>query len=126
MPERPPRRPQASLLDRIPLAAILLVGMAVAVCLAIFDPTEVAAPRCMLRAATGWDCPGCGSQRAIHALLHGDICQAWRYNAAMFFAVPLCVAYVAGWRPLRRLAGRPWFGLALAAAIVAWWVLRNV
>ena len=30
-------------------------------------------PKCVLHGTTGLHCPGCGSQRAIHSLLHGDL-----------------------------------------------------
>ena len=37
-----------------------------------FDPAETWwFPSCPLRALTGWQCPFCGSLRAVHALLHG-------------------------------------------------------
>lgn len=55
-----------------------------------FDPNDsVFFPRCVVKQLTGYDCPGCGSQRAIHALLHGDIVTAWRYNALMLLLLPL-------------------------------------
>lgn len=85
----------------------------------------------MLKVLTGYDCPGCGAQRALHALLHGDISGAWGYNPALFFLVPLAVAYGAvellGLR-CRLTDGlyKPWFLWLLTAGIVAWWILRNV
>lgn len=94
--------------------------------LALFDPTVAPAPRCWFNALTGLQCPGCGSQRAIHALLHGHIAQAWHFNAALFFAVPLCLLYIARPRPLRRLLYSPAFMLAIAAAFVAWFIIRNL
>lgn len=42
-------------------------------------------PKCIFKLVTGYDCPGCGFQRAIHALLHGHIAEAIRYN--LFFAI---------------------------------------
>ena len=36
--------------------------------------------KCPFKFATGFDCPGCGSQRALHALLHGEFIQAFSYN----------------------------------------------
>ena len=35
---------------------------------------------CLFRSATGYSCPGCGAQRAVHALLHGHFVEAIRYN----------------------------------------------
>jgi len=49
--------------------------------LTIADPaTSPIFPPCPWRAATGWLCPGCGSARALHALLHGSVTDALRLN----------------------------------------------
>lgn len=51
-------------------------------------------PKCPIYVLTGWQCPGCGSQRAIHCLLHFDFAQAFRYNALMVMSIPyLIVAF---------------------------------
>lgn len=43
---------------------------------------------CPFRAATGWQCPGCGSQRALHELLHLNLREAFRHNALFVVALP--------------------------------------
>lgn len=55
-----------------------------------FNPTEHSffLP-CPLRYATGLECPGCGSQRAIHQLLHGNFKAAWSLNPFLIFSIPL-------------------------------------
>ncbi|WP_460190533.1 DUF2752 domain-containing protein [Urechidicola sp. KH5] len=45
-----------------------------------FNPEEVLFPKCPLYATTGIYCPGCGSQRALHDLLHLDIAGVWHHN----------------------------------------------
>jgi len=40
----------------------------------------VTLPECMLHKYTGFYCPGCGSTRAVIALLHGDILLSLRQN----------------------------------------------
>lgn len=55
----------------------------------LVNPAESFFPRCPIHALTGWQCPGCGSQRAIHALLNGDMAQAWGYNPMLFFFLPV-------------------------------------
>lgn len=56
-----------------------------------FDPADTAFfPRCPVHAATGWQCAGCGAQRAIHALLHGRFALAWSLNPLL----PLVLPYV--------------------------------
>ena len=39
-------------------------------------------PTCPFLAITGWYCPGCGSLRAVHDLLHGDLAGAVRPQPA--------------------------------------------
>lgn len=94
--------------------------------LALCDPATHPAPRCWFNALTGLQCPGCGSQRAIHALLHGRVAEAWHYNAALFFALPLCLVYALQPRRLRPLLYSPLFMTAIAAAIAAWFIGRNL
>ena len=117
-----------------------IVATSVAVLVVVFiciyyythDPAAGGAPRCMFRLVTGYDCPGCGSQRAIHSLLHGHFGRAWAYNPFIFFAVPVGVFYllVETWRDrvprLYRAANRPIILILIAVAVVLWWVLRNL
>ena len=111
---------------RILTVGAAIGGLAVIVYLALFDPTEWPAPQCMFHTLTGYDCPGCGTQRAVHALFSGDVGGAWHYNPALFFVVPLAGLYA--WSP-RRLHGIMYaratlFGMI--AAIILWWILRNI
>jgi hypothetical protein len=45
-------------------------------------------PQCPFHKFTGFDCPGCGSQRALHALLHGNFREAAGYNLLMIISIP--------------------------------------
>lgn len=92
-------------------------------------------PKCPVRLLTGWDCPGCGSQRAVHALLNGDVPEAFRQNALMVLFIPyLLVGFIFGrlrnpnermqkWR--NRLYGERAIYVVLVL-IVAFTVWRNV
>lgn len=89
-------------------------------------------PRCVIKELTGLDCPGCGSQRAIHALLTGHPGEAWRFNAALVISLPL-MAFIIGarhmegrWPRLARFVGSRGFILSIFALLVAWTVGRNV
>jgi len=99
-----------------------------------FDPTKTTVSLCGFHAMTGLDCPGCGALRATHALLHGRLLTALRYNALWVLSLPLVVYVVVS--ELRVLAGRrplpgdlprqTWFwGAAILAAIV-FFVARNI
>lgn len=61
----------------------LLAALAAAVLVVyyVFDPSmNGAGLPCMFNKITGWYCPGCGGQRALHALLHGRLAHALSYN----------------------------------------------
>jgi hypothetical protein len=70
------------------LGAMFLFGAAV-ILLRVFDPaTSGVFPPCPLRYLTGLYCPGCGSLRAMHALLHGELGRAWAMNPLMIVTLP--------------------------------------
>ena len=46
---------------------------------------------CPFHFITGFFCPGCGSQRAIHLLLHGDVVGAFRFNPLMVLTLPVLI-----------------------------------
>ncbi len=96
------------------------------------DPAEDGAPQCLFRRLTGLDCPGCGSQRALHALLHGEIGMAWRFNPFVFFAVPVIVFYTYAEAARRRrprlyaAAVNPFILGALRLAVLVVTVVRTL
>ncbi|MCI0460710.1 MAG: DUF2752 domain-containing protein [Gemmataceae bacterium] len=90
-------------------------------------------PPCLFRSLTGLYCPGCGSTRCLHALLHGDLRQAAAYNVLLLVALPLLVCCGARWLwqvgkprtpPRRRLPA--WAIRVLFVVVVAYWALRNM
>jgi hypothetical protein len=63
------------------LPGMLAVAAAGLVMLYFFDPaTSGVFPPCPVRYLTGWYCPGCGSLRAVHQLLQGNLRAAWALN----------------------------------------------
>ncbi|MEN6588051.1 MAG: DUF2752 domain-containing protein [Proteiniphilum sp.] len=100
-----------------------------------FDPeTQPLFPKCPFFLVTGYQCPGCGSQRAIHSLLHVNIGAALRYNAFMVVALPYIVMGVwlewlgGGMRHprLQRFFFGRWSAVILLVVIIAYWILRNL
>ena len=112
---------------------ILVALAAIVAVYALFDPAETWwMPRCPVHALTGWDCPGCGSQRAIHSLLRGDVAAAFGFNAFLILISPYLVALAVAelnrhrWaRAYRRLTSSPVI-YTLLALIVLWSVARNL
>lgn len=114
----------------VPIAAGVLVVAAV---LFLFDPARHGFyPRCVIHEWTGLYCPGCGSLRAAHELLHGRFASALGSNALLVLWGP-----VVAWETARQLAwetaGRRWIGFrhsgwpwAFLASAVLFTVLRNL
>ncbi|MCM1291394.1 MAG: DUF2752 domain-containing protein [Prevotella sp.] len=58
----------------------------------VVDPVEVSwMPQCLFYKFTGWRCAGCGAQRLLHALLSGNIADAFHYNAFLFCVLPVII-----------------------------------
>ena len=112
--------------------AVVIVGAV----LFLFNPAETGVfPRCPFLMLTGYECPGCGSQRAIHALLHGDIIRAWDYNPLLVIAVPyIILGFIAELsfrrsRLMRTVRDRLYSGRAVwmvLTVIIIYWIGRNV
>jgi hypothetical protein len=110
------------------VVALTAVG-ALMVALYIRDPEAGGLfPSCPFRSLTGLLCPGCGSLRATHDLLHGRVIEAFAHNALLVAALPLLGL---NWMH-RRLRPRSepldsnnFVVGAWLVAIVAWGVLRN-
>lgn len=113
--------------------AIIAIAAVVIICYAFADPIGSGfAPRCFFKSVTGYDCPGCGFQRALSAALHGDFVGAWHYNPFIFFAIPVAIVYVvaeaspARFRKLHAFLMSLPVTLSLLVIIILWWILRNL
>jgi len=98
------------------------------------DPSEPGFyPPCPLKVMTGLDCPLCGSLRATHALLHGDVAAAIDFNAmTVLIVLPVTLALLVAWT-VQRWRGKPlrvtvprWATAALVTLAVVFTVIRNV
>ena len=91
-------------------------------------------PKCPLYQVSGYQCPGCGSQRALHHLTHGDWRGALGENFLLVVGIPyLVLGFFLEWMPVsvqrERLKSRLYGATAALIAlvvIVGWWILRNV
>lgn len=113
---------------------ILAAAMIAAAIYFTYDPNKPGNlfPKCFFLTFTGYKCPGCGSQRAIHSLLHGEIAQAFHYNAALLAGIPILVILaISEWKRLSwprfyNIINNKWVGISILIATIAWWILRNV
>ena len=118
---------------RVITAVAVIIAVAALVTLYyLIDPSSGLYPRCPFKTATGLDCPGCGSPRAIHALLHGDIVTAWHCNALLLIGLPF-IGLLTGARalrhrypPLERALNSQGIILTLLLTIILWTIVRNI
>jgi hypothetical protein len=116
--------------------AALWFGFAIAagVVLYLVDPASSRLfPECPFRALTGLLCPGCGTTRALHQLMHGELAAAIRLNPMLLVVVPIFgYSAISGFNLVARGVPLPrpripaiWIW-ALLTGIMGFWLLRNV
>ena len=98
---------------------MVIAAMAVAIYFRWNPASHDFFPRCVFLNLTGLKCPGCGSQRAFHALLHGDVVAALRLNA-------LAEWQRTRWPRFYVALSSPRVLCAIVLTVLLWWVLRNL
>ena len=113
----------------VALAATSALGALLA-----FNPAgSVVFPPCPFHVLTGLYCPGCGTLRALHQLLHGRPLQALGLNPLMVISLPF-LGYALASETFLATVGRRLPGVrlpaswiwALLAAIILFWIFRNI
>ncbi|HPE77483.1 MAG TPA: DUF2752 domain-containing protein [Draconibacterium sp.] len=113
---------------------LLIAFVGLAVLFFILDPAKHNIfPRCIFNSITGYYCPGCGSQRAIHSLLHFDIAGVVSYNFLFIPAFLLIIYHYLhpilkqffGWKlpNIFYFKSTPWI---IFGFVIAFWILRNL
>ncbi len=118
---------------RVTVAAIWFAVLTAAVYAFIFEPGKSGFfPACMFRALTGLVCPGCGSTRALHQLLHGHVGSAFVLNPLLLIVLPILMYVlvrhtawaISGAAPVRnRLPAPVIYGIFFL--LLSFWVIRN-
>lgn len=110
-----------------------LAALGACVVVAAVDPNQPGRyPTCPFKLATGLDCPGCGTLRAVHALTNGQLVTALDHNVLTVLFLPvLAWAWVGWWR--HRRGDRPTLpalppavALGVAGLFTVFWVVRNL
>jgi len=105
------------------MPTIALVGIVGCIFLYFHHPSEICwIPQCPFYALTGFKCPGCGTLRGIHHLLHFRIFAAWDMNPLLIVMIPQIVAFLA-WPKLSRSFAA---SVVVTAMIILHWLLRNI
>jgi len=113
---------------------IFLLGIIISVLYFNINPSDVNfLPKCPLYATTGLYCPGCGSQRATHELLHLHFLQAAKQNILFLIGIALFIYHYAvlginkifnkSWNSLLNYPKTP---IIILIVVLIYWILRNI
>ena len=114
---------------------ILTIVIILGVLLFFIDPEQsLFVPKCSFYWLTGWECPACGSQRAIHQLLHLNIKEAFGYNPFLVISLPYVVLVVwVHWfdannrmTRVKNICCHPVVVATYGILIILWWIVRNL
>lgn len=100
-------------------------------CRVVYDG---AGPDCIFRRLTGLYCPGCGSGRAVSAVLHGHLLKALTCNPLLFLlGIPALTVFI---HEYLRLLFPKWglkpvtipqyASVGCVVLVVFFWILRNI
>ncbi|HEX5832761.1 MAG TPA: DUF2752 domain-containing protein [Pyrinomonadaceae bacterium] len=118
---------------RSTVIGIWLLLIAGAVYVFLYEPGRSGLfPLCPFRFFTGLTCPGCGTTRALHELMHGHFLAAFVLNPLLLLALPfLLYAFLRysavamrGAMPPRNALPAPYI-YAIFFVIVGFWIFRN-
>jgi hypothetical protein len=120
--------------DKLCLLALWITILVTGIAIYKYNPVEfMFAPQCLFYKFTGLYCPGCGTARSLHALLHGNFLQAVDFNIFTVASLPFLVyALIAEtirkftrYRvPIVNIDAR--LITLLLILIVLFWILRNL
>ena len=99
----------------------------------VFEPGKTGFfPICIFRFLTGLQCPGCGTTRALHQILHGHFLTAFTLNPLFFIAIPFLlfaflrytVIVLRGGVPRQNALPAPYI-YAIFFVVLSFWIFRN-
>ncbi|RYD86787.1 MAG: DUF2752 domain-containing protein, partial [Sphingobacteriales bacterium] len=118
----------------IHITAVALAITAICIVYFTFDPAKYNFfPKCPFHMLTGLDCPGCGSQRAVHSLFHGELEKAVNYNLLLVMSLPFLAVH-AGYKTASAVKNKKlqWPILyhrftpkVIFAVVIIFWIVRN-
>lgn len=102
----------------------------------IFNPGLVEFfPNCFFHKTTGYKCPICGSQMAVHYLMNFELAKAFTSNALLVLAIPYILITIAmdiikspdeKVLKLKNIFTGKKTVMGIGVIVVLFWILRNV
>jgi hypothetical protein len=99
----------------------------------VFEPGKTGFfPICMFRFFTGFTCPGCGTTRALHQILHGHLLTAFTLNPLFIIAIPFLLFAFLRYSMTVMRGGVPRpnalpasYIYAIFFVVLSFWIFRN-
>jgi hypothetical protein len=118
---------------RFQAAALWVLLTGGAAYLFLFEPGRTGFfPLCPFRAITGLQCPGCGTTRALHQLLHGNLLAGIELNPLLFLALPVLSSLLILFtrsaltgRPMPQIVLPRKYAWAIYLLVFGFWIVRN-
>ncbi len=118
---------------RLTAAAIWALLAAGGAYLYWFEPGKTGIfPICPFRALTGLNCPGCGTTRALHQLLHGHVVAAFELNPLTILLLPVLAYALVSFtksaitgRPMPDISIQPRYVWLSLIVMCGFWIFRN-
>lgn len=90
-------------------------------------------PKCPFHSITGFHCPGCGSQRALHDFLHGRILEGFQHNIliglgflVIFYKIYIIVRGYLYPQKTKNLLYNPKITWLILILVIVFWIMRNI
>ena len=115
-------------------ALLIWLSLAVgSIYLLLFEPGKSGLfPVCPFHALTGFACPGCGTTRALHRLVHGDVVAAFELNPFTMLSLPVLLYVLVRYttaamrgQPVKGNQLKPGYIWMLFVAVLSFWIIRN-
>ena len=118
---------------RVTVVLLWLTIMTGGVCLFFLQPGKSRfLPICPFRALTGFTCPGCGSTRGMHQLLHGNLGAAFEFNPLLVLALPFLIYALLNYtsrvmrgQPAQQNTLAPKYIYTIFGVVLFFWIFRN-
>lgn len=121
-------------LDYKKITVIIAIVAGISILYFLNPENTIWMPKCPFYLLTGYQCPGCGIQRAVHQLLHLNLHKAFEYNMFVFILAPyiLSLIIVTWFDPkekLKKLKNICYSSTTIyiyLVLMVVWWIIRNI
>ena len=115
----------------IVILILLIIGIAAVY---LIHPNDAPwMPKCLIHSLTGYECPTCGSTRAVHYFLHGEFSTALSYNPYMLFSIPFFIGVLLTTiytgptaRKFKRFFQSTFMIWAYIISYIVWGIIRNL